>query len=391
MRYQLIPQGDPLLAMRVKRQLMGFISGFMFIVPIAISVQQGWITFGYRGFVLLVAASVSTNLAYLLAIRSRFSEHFRDPTLVIPQVLTAAALAMITAYFSEQATIVPLALFFSAFFFGVFSLGMRQYVMLAVVAIAAYGAMLALKFPPATRGTDAFRLELLDYMVLAMILVWMSLLGSYVGSLRARLSGQKSELAAALSRLKEVSIRDELTGLHNRRHLMETLDQQMERATRHDEPFSLCILDLDLFKQVNDTHGHLVGDEVLRAFAERIRSHMRGMDSIGRNSAGSTFGRFGGEEFLLLLPYAESTGAMACLERLMTATRSRPFATSAGELDVSFSAGIAHHQPGETVAVLIQRADEALYRAKSDGRDRVVVADARPSTMPAVTDRPVAR
>ncbi len=386
MQYQLIPADDPLLAMRMKRQLMGFISGFMFILPIAISVQQGWITFGYRGFALLVLASVSSNLAFLLAIRSRFSERFSDPTMVVPQIAVAATLALITAYFSEQATIVPLALFFSAFFFGVFSFSLRQYVVLSGVAIAAYGLMLVLKFPPLARSTDAFRLELLDYMVLAMVLVWMSLLGSYVGSLRARLSGQKSELAAALSRLKEVSIRDELTGLHNRRHLMETLDQQMERATRHGEPFSLCILDLDLFKQVNDTHGHMVGDEVLKAFSERVRSHLRGMDSIGRNSVGSTFGRLGGEEFLLLLPYAESAGAMACLERLITATRSRPFSTGVGELEVSFSAGIAHHEPGETVAVLIQRADEALYRAKSEGRNRIVVADDKPADAPAFRD-----
>lgn len=73
--------------------------------------------------------------------------------------------------------------------------------------------------------------------------------------------------------------------------------------------------------------------------------------------------------------HAERAGALACLERLLTATDSRPFSTSAGELDVSVAAGIAHHQPGETVAVLIQRADEALYRAKSQGRDRIVVAD----------------
>lgn len=386
MQHHLIPRGDPLLAMRVKRQLMGFISGFMFAVPIAIAVQQGWITFGYRGFALLVLASVSSNLAFLLAIRTRFSERFSDPTLVVPQVAVAASLALVTAYYSEQATIVPLALFFSAFFFGVFSLRLRQYTGLAAVGIAAYGLMLQLKFPAVARAGQAFRLELLDYLVLAMVLVWMALLGSYVGSLRVRLSRQRSELAAALAQLKEVAIRDELTGLHNRRHLLETLDQQMERAARHEEPFSLCILDLDMFKQVNDTHGHLVGDEVLKEFAQRIRLHMRCMDSIGRNTAANTFGRYGGEEFLLLLPYAESSGAVACLERLLTATRSRPFTTSAGELEVSFSAGIAHHHAGESVDALIHRADEALYRAKSAGRDRIVIAAASPTTSAAFSD-----
>ncbi len=135
---------------------------------------------------------------------------------------------------------------------------------------------------------------------------------------------------------------------------------------------------MDLFKQVHDTHGYQVGDEVPKAFAGRIRLKMRGMDSIGCSHPDSTFRRDGGEEFLLLLPYAQSGGSVACLERLRAAVRAPDSDTSTGPLAVTFSAGIAHSQPGESLETLIQRADEALYQAKSQGRDRIVVAHARP-------------
>ncbi|HTD29586.1 MAG TPA: GGDEF domain-containing protein, partial [Xanthomonadaceae bacterium] len=99
------------------------------------------------------------------------------------------------------------------------------------------------------------------------------------------------------------------------------------------------------------------------------------MDVIGRGEIDSTFGRYGGEEFLLLLPYAEGPGARACVERLRSAMHAEPFPTTAGPLAVTFSAGVAHYRNGESIAEVINRADEALYRAKSSGRDCVECAD----------------
>jgi len=377
MPFQLIPNHDPVLATRVKRQIMAFLSGLMFVPPAAYAVEQGWIRFGYAGLALITLASVTINLVFLAAIRSGYSQRFRDPTLIVPQVATAGTLALVLAFYSDKATIVALALFFSSFYFGVFSFTLRQYLTLTGAVAVAYGSMLLLKYDLTQRSSEGFQLELLDYLVLVMLLLWMSLLGSYIASLRVKLSQQKDALATALGRVKELASRDELTGLHNRRHLMEVLGQQFERAKRHAEPFSLAILDLDLFKQINDTHGHGVGDEVLCGFAERIRSGMRTLDVLVRgdeNTEDSTFGRYGGEEFLLLLPYAEVCGAQVCVERLRCSTREEAFKTSVGSLSITFSAGLAHYRPGETIATLIQRADDALYRAKTEGRDRIETA-----------------
>jgi len=372
MPFSLIPFDDHMLATRLKRQLMGFMSYLMFLVPLGYSVQQGWLRMGYAGLGLILAVALAINICFFVAIRSRLTQRFSDPSLMTAQIGIAGLMALVIGYFVvDEAMVIVLMLFFTAFFFGMFSFNTRQYLGMTIAAALGYTIMLLLKYDAAQRHEAAFHLELLHFMILMMVLLWMSLLGGYIAGLRSTLAKKKDALAIALARLKELASRDELTGLHNRRHLMETLEAQQERAARHGEPFALCIVDLDLFKHVNDAHGHGVGDEVLRAFSERIRSLMRRMDVIGRGEIDSTFGRYGGEEFLLLLPYAVTSNACSCIERLRYAMHARPFETSAGPLAITFSAGVAQYRAGESIADLINRADEALYRAKMSGRDRV--------------------
>jgi diguanylate cyclase (GGDEF)-like protein len=347
---------------------MGFLSYVMFLVPMIFSVQRGWLTFGYEGLAVYIVVALMVNGIFYLLIRNRFGQRLADPSLSFAQIAVAGVLALVMAYFvEEQARSLTLALLFTSFFFGIFNLTRREYLALSSVAVAGYIGMLLLKYPGGERTGEAFDLELLNLIILVMVLLWISLLGSYVASLRLR-------LGAALGRLKQLATCDELTGLYNRRHLMETLDQQQERCRRHGEPFALCIIDIDHFKSINDRYGHNVGDEVLRGFADRIRSHLRKMDIIGRGEADNTFGRYGGEEFLLLLPYAAGDSAVSCLARLRHEVEAKPFTTSAGDLPVTFSAGVAQHLLDESNAALIDRADEALYRAKSAGRNRTEIS-----------------
>ena len=376
MPFALILAEDHLLAVRLKRQLMGLLSYLMFLVPLVYSVHHGWLHFGYVGLALFAVLALVINVGFFVAIRSRMTQRFADPSLMMQQIAIAGLLSLVIGYYvAAEAMVIVLMLFFTAFFFGTFSFSTRQYLVMTIGAAVGYGVMLVLKYDAAHRSGAAFHLELLHFMILMMVLLWMSLLGGYIAGLRSNITRKKDALAVALARLKELASRDELTGLHNRRHLMEMLEVQHERATRHGEPFALCILDLDLFKLINDTHGHGVGDEVLRGFSGRIRSLMRRMDVIGRGDVQSTFGRYGGEEFLMLLPYAAGPGACACVERLRAAMRADPFRTSVGPLAITFSAGVAQYRNGESIPDVIKRADEALYRAKSAGRDRVECAD----------------
>lgn len=168
--------------------------------------------------------------------------------------------------------------------------------------------------------------------------------------------------------LREEAIRDPLTGLFNRRWLEPTLDRELARAIRDGTPLSLCVLDLDHFKRINDHFGHAVGDTILVALGEEMATGSREMDVACR---------FGGEEFVLIMPMATAKQAQARVTQLLTRFSQRDFRPD-GPGKVTFSAGIAMvpgYHPDRKA--LFQAADEALYDAKAAGRNQVLVAAAR--------------
>ena len=168
----------------------------------------------------------------------------------------------------------------------------------------------------------------------------------------------------------ELAVTDGLTGLHNRRYLDNHLKILFERATVRGRPLSLCITDIDKFKSVNDTYGHDAGDEVLKEFAGRIRATVRGADLACR---------YGGEEFVIVMPDTTSEVAAQVAERLRSTIEDKPFTLKqAGlTLNITASLGISFNNPaGDSTEALIKRADRALYDAKNLGRNRVVAAAA---------------
>ena len=167
------------------------------------------------------------------------------------------------------------------------------------------------------------------------------------------------------ARLEELARTDPLTGLVNRRVLVERLQTELERARRYESSVTVLMIDLDHFKRINDQHGHLVGDEVLKQVAVLLTSAVRSVDLVAR---------YGGEEFVILLPETPPMGATTFAERIRERMEAADFSAGTGErLGVTTSIGLATF-PGpriETVEDLLARADEALYRAKADGRNRV--------------------
>jgi diguanylate cyclase (GGDEF)-like protein len=373
MRYSLFPANDPVMTLRLKRQLMGLVSYLMFLVPLIDAVHSGWMKVGYSGLFVLTIIALAFNIGYFIAIRTGFSRRFKDPTMLLPQIVTALVLSLLMIHLAVEARSVLLMLFFTIFFFGLFGLNTRQFLWLTAVTTAGYIVLMSIEFRGQPLNTNAFRLELLRFMALVMIMLWVSFLGGYIARMRSSLANKKSELSHALEKLKELASRDELTGSFNRRHLLEIMEHEKERADRFGETFSVCILDLDHFKRFNDDHGHQVGDEVLQGFSQRMRARARGLDWLGRQDR-NTFGRYGGEEFLLVLPHTTLDGALHCVERIRADVNASPFETSAGPLQPTFSAGIAEYERGETVASTLSRADAALYRAKDNGRNRTELA-----------------
>jgi diguanylate cyclase (GGDEF)-like protein len=168
---------------------------------------------------------------------------------------------------------------------------------------------------------------------------------------------------------QRLSITDGLTGLWNYRYFTMTIGKEIERSARFGRPLALLMLDLDLFKSVNDTYGHQRGDAVLVELAARVRAQVRDVDTVAR---------YGGEEVVVILPETDETGAAQAAERICDAVRRRPFGEpGTGEVDVTVSIGAAVFPAhGATSTTLLRRADEALYEAKDAGRDTWRMASA---------------
>ena len=182
-----------------------------------------------------------------------------------------------------------------------------------------------------------------------------------------------SQVAVALERarlyaeVQQLAITDALTGLYNRRGLFELGQREIDRAARFNRPLTALMIDLDHFKRVNDTYGHAVGDQVLRAVAECCRNNIREIDVAGR---------YGGEEVVILLPENDRVAASQVAERLRQAISATPAATERGDIAITISVGVAALAAGDhDLAALIHRADVALYAAKQGGRNRVVVGE----------------
>ena len=166
-------------------------------------------------------------------------------------------------------------------------------------------------------------------------------------------------------RVEELAQIDELTGVLNRRYIMRALNEEMARAQRNAEPCSVALLDLDFFKRINDRFGHPAGDDVLRSFAIAVSSHIRNIDRLGR---------YGGEEFLLVLPKATADQAAAAVDRLRDVVGDLDWTAISDSLAVTFSAGVTELRANEATDEILARVDAALYRAKGAGRNRVEAA-----------------
>jgi len=174
------------------------------------------------------------------------------------------------------------------------------------------------------------------------------------------------ELEAKLQHMSELVREDQLTGSLNRRGLDDVFERESARADRRGTPLCVALLDLDNFKRLNDTYGHLAGDAALRHLVKVVKNTLRSVDVIAR---------FGGEEFLILLPETTVKAAAQTMTRLQRELTKHLFLHDNEKMLITFSAGVALRLPNEDQTSLIKRADHAMYQAKQSGKNRVVVAE----------------
>lgn len=363
----LIPEADPRQAVRVRRLLMGAGSyllpagGMLYallhgtgVPPLTAPEAGAW-----------AAVVVVANLSFFALIRSGLNKRFHDPALTIPQMTVALLLVTAMLYFAGSARGVMSMLYLVTFTFGLFRLTTRDFLWLSAFTLLCYAAMIAtlLLRHPAASDPESLLMELV---VVATVLPWFAFVGGYISRLRERLNRANNRLEEALDTIGHLAIYDELTQVYNRRHLLEILEQQKELADRGGWRFAVALIDLDHFKQVNDTLGHLAGDDVLAGVAGAIKNTLRSVDAMAR---------YGGEEFVLVLSNADLDGARQAADRVHRRIAQATFEELGAQLRITVSIGVTAYAPAEELASVLARVDHALYEAKAAGRNCTRAAD----------------
>jgi diguanylate cyclase (GGDEF)-like protein len=315
----------------------------------------------------LTAFNLSGTFVFYALARSGASARLsHDPFLTLPQILFAICSITWSYAITGPARGAVISIMVLTVVFGMFGLKPRVAPRLALVAFAGLASVMVWRaltlperYPPAV--------EAMHMLFAAIVMGASAVVVVRIGKLRARLAAQKQELAQALALNRELATRDALTGLLNRRAMVELLAREHPRIERGQGPLAVALLDIDWFKRINDGLGHGAGDEVLRRFAAILKTQLRAADALAR---------WGGEEFLLLMPGTRLDDARVVLDRLRRAVHaSDEFGAVAADLKVSFSAGLVEVGEGESQDAALERADRALYQAKERGRNRIEVGE----------------
>lgn len=315
----------------------------------------------------LTAVSIGSFALVYALVRSGWSQRLRDPVMGFPHSLCSITFCMVGylalgAHRADTTILIAQTIVLAmlrvrpkeVLLLGVYAVGL---LLLCAVGLTWSDPQ---RYPP--------RSSMAHFLVAGSALLTLSFIGKWISDLRSRMARQAKELQEAIGTLEQMATHDMLTGLINRRVMTELVEAEVKLGDRHGTPLCLALIDIDHFKQINDMHGHQVGDLVLKAVAQNAQTHLRAVDKLAR---------WGGEEFLLMLPSIALPDALAALERLRHDAAGLKF-PERPSLSISFSAGLAQARPGENMDRLIERADQALYEAKRQGRNRCALAQDPP-------------
>jgi diguanylate cyclase (GGDEF)-like protein len=311
------------------------------------------------------ACGLTAVAFYLVLSETGFTERLKDHYFVTPQLIINTLIMLAFAYIVPQVGMMFLCELFLVFSFGALRATPRQTALLWTLLTLGLAALFLLTDKPVTmpHGGPIERFATMSVFVLG--IGRCMFLGIFSSALRQSLYQSGLKLKEAYRRIEELAEVDELTGALNRRSIMRTLDEEIARALRLNNPCAVALIDLDWFKRINDAYGHPTGDEVLRTFAITMFANIRSIDK---------FGRYGGEEFLLLLADTSEDEAAQMLDRLRTIIAELDWRAFSAGLRVTISAGVTTLRKDDSTDTLLARADRALYASKAGGRNRVTAA-----------------
>jgi diguanylate cyclase (GGDEF)-like protein len=301
------------------------------------------------------------NGALFVVFRANLNERFADPSLTWAQIIAATIVLMFVVYHVNGDRGMALMMTLVVLSFGAFRFNTREFLTASGVVLAAYAAVINLLMWFAPERIDV-PMEAFRWTMLAFVLPCYAMVAGRLSELRQRVRRTNEELVRALETIQKLATHDTLTGLPNRALFNETLGHAIAQATRHRRSAALFFLDLDRFKNINDTLGHGVGDRVLQEAARRLTGAVRASDMVAR---------LGGDEFVLLVEeFAERSDLVDIAGKIQSAF-SAPFVIGGHDLALSVSVGICTYpEDGTEPRALLSNADIAMYRAKDQGRNR---------------------
>ncbi len=360
---------DPNIAEpNIGREIPGLV--WFYGLWVGLATLSGWLghsSISPAASMFLLGGIVSTNIFFMCLSRVERDNPGMINTLALYQTILGIAWTTAYFYFSKGAGDLVLGMYMTALMFAVFHVTTRKLLALSIAAISSHALMIATQAVSSPLAVSPVN-DGIRFLVLIAVSAWIYMYARKLRDLRFELQYRNEELQNVVERVTRIAEEDHLTKSFNRRHIMETMAREKSRADRSGNTFSIMLFDLDHFKTVNDRYGHLVGDQILTDFASRVKSELRGMDSVNTTEHKRSFGRYGGEEFLAILPATDADGAEYCAERIRSIIARHEFRD---RYNITVSVGVAEYKLGETVPQLLTRADEALYQAKRDGRNRV--------------------
>jgi len=487
--FSIVPKDDNNQALRIKRFLIALGSYVMWSTLAVFLHFQEHTRVTFNVLIISLSGILATNIILYAMIRTGLNKRFKDPSLTLLQIVIATFWAMVIVYYANSFRSEVLLLYMTVFMFGLFRLNARQFLFLSVFAVASYATIILLLYKIHPESINN-KTDVLNLVILAAVLLWFSLVGGYISSLRTRISKDRSTIehlteniqdvifildmnlnytyvspsvkilsgyepeemlkqapfdaltpssmdlamktlsdVMELEKIKhqeitesrtlqlemrrkdgstvwtetkfsfirdknqrplhilgvmrditerkiaeealkkseqrylELSVIDDLTQLYNSRNFYSQLEREMERSNRYEQPLTLLLLDLDKFKDFNDTYGHVEGDQVLLRLGRVIKRCLRETDSAYR---------YGGEEFTIMLPMTTSKEGIVTAKRIQTELRKEAFSPVLGqEVYVTVSIGLAQYKPKEEMKAFVNRVDQLMYHAKKNGRDRI--------------------
>jgi diguanylate cyclase (GGDEF)-like protein len=361
--FSIIPKDDPKQALRLRRF---FISLAIYTFNLSVSYcayRAGIMELQtFYGFCILLLVII---IILYIIFRTGLNIWMSDPSLTSIQMCVACLVVMYGIYYANEVRGLFISMYILILLFGIFRLYTRQFLFVSAFALLTYGVDIVLLNIFRSQYIH-LKIECFQWFGMAIVLISVSFIGGNISSIRRELSVSHKKLQSSLKVIREMAIHDDLTGFYNRHHLMDLIDSEHNRSVRTGSIFSLAIIDIDKFKNINDTYGHQIGDQVLRTFAAVIRSILRKTDFCGR---------YGGEEFLIVLTQTDLRAANVFAERIRECVENSFFLDLGPNSRVTVSLGLTEHRIEENIEKTISRADDALYRAKKGGRNRVECSD----------------